>query len=163
MTEMTELFEYDRWANRRMLEATGNLTANELNRDLGSSFPTVRATLAHILSSEWIWLRRWTGSSPTAIPEGWDLSTHASIVWHWREVEDEIAAFVAGLDQPRLEAPLRYRTTRGDEYTAPLRQLMRHMINHSTYHRGQITTMLRQLGSPAPSTDLVLFYRGRAG
>ena len=66
---------------------------------------------------------------------------------------------VSGLDDTELDRVVRYRNFKGEDHASPLWQLMRHMVNHSTYHRGQITTMLRQLGHEAVSTDLVVYYR----
>ncbi len=161
LEEFRELFEFNRWANARILDAASTLTEEELSRDMGNSFPSVLATLAHILSGEWIWLERWKGVSPTQGPP-WDLSSLAALRERWAEHEAEQAAFVDALAPESLEAECAYLTLAGEPYSNPLRELLRHIINHSTYHRGQVVTMLRQLGHPAPSTDLVRFIRERA-
>lgn len=157
--EMDDLFAYDRWANRRVLDACAALPAEAVRRDLGSSFPSVLATLAHVLLSEWIWLERWNGRSPVAAPDAWDLSTLERMSEEWARVENAQAVFLRSLTEDALRGPVAYRNTRGQQFTAPLGQLMRHMVNHSTYHRGQIATMLRQLGHAPPATDLVLYHR----
>lgn len=159
--EIRELFEYNRWANGRVLGAAARLSAEEFTRDLGSSFPSVRATLAHMLSSEWIWLSRWQGSSPAGMPESWDLSTIEALRARWGEVERGQEEFLARLTDGALGEVISYRNLRGEPNSAPLWQLLRHVVNHSTYHRGQVTTLLRQLGAEAVGTDLVLFYRER--
>lgn len=160
--EIRDLFAYDRWANRRILDAALALPPEDFDRDLGSSFPSVRATLAHLLASDWIWLERWLGRSPTGVPEDWDLATGAAIGSRWREVEAAVKGFVEALTEADLERVVDYRNTAGTPYSAPLGHLLRHVVNHSTYHRGQVVTMLRQLGATPPSTDLVAFYRERA-
>jgi uncharacterized damage-inducible protein DinB len=157
--EIQQLYAYNRWANRRILAAVGALSAEERGRDLGSSFPSVQATLAHVLLAEWIWLERWNGRSPTGLPGEWDLSEWPGLENRWNEVEAAQARFVAALAEADLERAVDYRTTDGTPYAAPLGQLLRHVVNHSTYHRGQVVTMLRQLGAAAPSTDLVLYHR----
>ena len=159
--EILELFEYNRWANHRLLDAVSHLTSEELTRDLGSSFPSVLETLAHILAAEWVWLSRWRGESPSGVPGDWDLSSFEGIVAKWDEVELDRAAFWASLDEPALFGDLAYRDTRGQAFQQPLWQPLRHVVNHSSYHRGQIVTMLRQLGAEAVSTDLILFCRER--
>lgn len=159
LDDLRDLYAYNLWANLRAMEACAPLTSGELHRDLGSSFPTLIGTLAHILSAEWIWLERWSGRSPAGLPDDWDLSTLQAIRWRWAEVETRRAEILASLTEEALAAPVAYRNTRGEPFLAPLGQLMRHVINHSTYHRGQIATMLRQLGHPAPQTDLVLYHR----
>jgi uncharacterized damage-inducible protein DinB len=164
IAELNELFDYNRWANARMLAAAGALDADGFTRDTGSSFPSVRATLAHILAAEWVWLQRWRGTSPTTMPSGWADADHATIVDAWQTHEREQAAFLATLDDARLAAPLAYRNTRGDAFAVRLDALLRHVVNHSSYHRGQVATMLRQLGAAAPATDFVLYHTsGAAG
>jgi uncharacterized damage-inducible protein DinB len=160
--EIRELYAYNRWANRAVLAACGRLDAEELTRDLKSSFPSVLATLVHILSAEWIWLERWQGSSPKAMPERWRTFGLDALTEQWREVEHGQIAFLERLTETALESEIAYRSLAGEGYQAPLWQLLRHVPNHSTYHRGQVVTMLRQLGATAPATDLVLFYRERA-
>lgn len=160
--EIRELFSYTRWANERMRAAASRLSAEELGRNLGSSFPSVLATLAHILFGEWIWLERWQGRSPMALPADWDLSTWEELTQRWEEVAERQAAFVAALAPGDLHRVVHYTNTTGAPFDAPLWQLMLHLVNHSTYHRGQVATLLRQLGTQAPSTDLVVFHRERS-
>lgn len=159
LEEIRELYDYNRWANHRALEATAALDQDQLTRDLGNSFPSVRDTLVHVLSAEWVWLSRWNGTSPTAFPESAGLDTHERIRARWSELEGEFATFLAALTEARLSEVLEYRNTKGEPYAEPLWQLMRHVVNHSTYHRGQITTMLRQLGAMPASTDLIRYFR----
>lgn len=159
--EIRELFEYNRWANRRVLGAAARLSAEDFTRDMGNSFPSVRDTLSHILGSEWLWLSRWQGTSPSGVPEAWDLSTIEALQARWGEVERGQEEFLATLTDEALRGVISYRNLRGDPFSMPLWQLLRHMVNHSTYHRGQVTTLLRQLGAEVVGTDLVLFYRER--
>jgi uncharacterized damage-inducible protein DinB len=159
--EIHELFEFNRWANQRMLDAVAALSVEQFTRDLKSSFPSVRDTLVHLVGADWIWLSRWLGTSPASMPGDWDMSTLEAIRARWAQIEHERTALLERLTPEALHSMLAYRTIRGDPFANPLWQLLRHVVNHSTYHRGQITTMLRQLGMPAVSTDLVLFYRER--
>lgn len=161
--EIRELYAYNRWANRRILDVVAELTPEQFHRDLDSSFPSVQATLAHVLGVEWLWLQRWGGVSPTGLPGGWDLSTFSVLRMTWRSVEEEQAAFFARLTAADLAATVAYRNVAGEAFEAPLWQLLRHVANHSTFHRGQVVTLLRQLGvSRVPATDLSIFYREQA-
>ena len=160
--ELRDLFAYTAWANGGVLDAVAKLDAEAFTRDLGSSFPSVRATLVHLLGADWIWLARWHGTSPTALPEGWDLSSVDAIRQRWAEVERERAAFAAGLTDDDLARPLAYRNMKGEAFVNTLAETLRHVVNHSTYHRGQVVTMLRQLGAQGVNTDLIGFYRQRA-
>lgn len=161
--EFRQLFDYDRWADRRVLDAVSALEPDELTRDLGGSHPSVRATLAHILGADWIWLERCRGRSPAGFPDGWDLSTFDALVARWRRVEEARRDFVEGLDDADLRRTVSYRNTKGAAFENPLWQLLRHQVNHASYHRGQVVTMLRQLGAEPVSTDLILYHRERAG
>lgn len=158
--ELSQLFTYTHWANGAILDATAPLTPEQLTRDLHSSFPSVHATLRHIAESDWIWLRRWQGESP-ASPPGWTVDTHPQLRRQWETVMRERAAFLAPLDDTAMRRVVRYRRLDGSAHENELWQLLLHVVNHSTYHRGQITTMLRQLGAPAVSTDLTQWYRER--
>ena len=161
--EVRELYAYNRWANDRILEAVAMLDAEAFGRDLGSSFPSVRDTLVHVLGAEWVWLSRWQGTSPTGLPGGWKLTTLAEVRSRWAEVTRDQLAFVAGLKEADLTVAVSYRNTRGESFTNTMGQMLRHVVNHSSYHRGQVVTMLRQLGAEAVSTDLIKFYREQPG
>jgi uncharacterized damage-inducible protein DinB len=160
--EIRELYGYNRWANDRMLEAVARLDDESRRRDLGGSFRTLDTTLRHMLGAEWVWLRRWHGESPTRWPAHWDLSTFDALRARWRELEDEQRAFVDALTDERLSDALEYRTFDGTPFTSPLWQMLRHVVNHATYHRGQVTYILRQLGAKPASSDLIYYYRERA-
>jgi uncharacterized damage-inducible protein DinB len=163
VNEIKELYEYNSWANQRVLGATARLSPGQLTRDLRSSFPSVLDTLVHTMGAEWIWLSRWKGTSPTGMPEEWDFPTHEALSSRWISLDQDLTDFASALSAEQLAAPLAYRNTRGEPYSAPLWQLMRHLVNHGSYHRGQVVTLLRQLGAEAVATDLVLFHRERDG
>jgi len=163
LEEIRLLYDYNAWANRRVLDACGALTDEQFTRDLGSSFRSVRDTLAHIMGAEWIWLERWWhGNSPTALPKPDQFPNLASLRQRWAHVESDLSNFIASLLQEQLTGPRSYRTTKGEEQSQPLWQMLQHLANHGSYHRGQITTMLRQLGAKPISTDMIVFYRERS-
>jgi uncharacterized damage-inducible protein DinB len=133
------------------------LTAEEFLRGLGSSYPSVRDTLAHILAAEWIWLMRWKGVSPPSLMDPALFPTLGALRQKWAEVEQAQREFVSGTPDSRLREVISYVNTRGETWRYPLGLMMQHVVNHSSYHRGQVTTMLRQLGKAPASTDLLLF------
>lgn len=163
--QMRLLYEYNAWANHRTLDACAALTPEQFAQRIESSFPSVRETLVHIVAAEWIWLERWQGRSPAA--DEWrnfgrDLSDLGRVRAYWTELEARLMDFVASVTPERLAGAFEIRTTDGTPYTQPLWQMMQHLANHGTYHRGQVTTMLRQLGAKPVATDLIAFYRQRA-
>jgi uncharacterized damage-inducible protein DinB len=114
------------------------------------------------MSAEWVWLSRWTGSSPTAVPAEWKECGLARIEDDWAVLDGELQRFVGALGDADLDRMVSYRDTAGTPFTTPLSQMLRHVVNHSSYHRGQVVTMLRQLGAAAPATDLIVFCRSRS-
>jgi uncharacterized damage-inducible protein DinB len=160
--EIQQLYDYNAWANRRSLAAAEKLNGEEFIKSLGSSFTSVRDTLAHIYGAEWIWLERFQGRSPAALPNVTEFKNLASLRERWFEQEQRLLAFVGGLTQSDLDREIEYKTLKFGVYRNPLWQSMQHVVNHGTYHRGQVTTMLRQLGAEPILTDLMHFYRERA-
>ena len=155
--DIAYLYKYNRWANARTFDAASKLTPEQFTRDLGSSHASVRDTLAHILAAEWIWLERWNGTSPKALFEPTDFPTIESIKTRLDEVEDGIDRLTRGLTDESLDNVVAYTNTKGEEWKYTLGHMMQHLANHSSYHRGQVTTMLRQLGADVIPVDL-LYY-----
>jgi uncharacterized damage-inducible protein DinB len=156
------LYEFNAWANRRTIEACASLTSEQFTRDLASSFRSVRDTIAHIYGAEWLWLERWHGRIPSALPSADDFPTIGAIQRGLEEVDRSLVDYVASLAAEDLRRVVQYKTTSGSAQADPIWQMLQHLANHSTYHRGQVATMLRQLGSKATSTDLIGFYCERA-
>ncbi len=160
--EMSLLYDFNAWANHRSMEAASALTPEQFTKPMGSSFSSVRDTLAHICGAEWIWLERFQGRSPSSLPDVSQFADVASLRAHWDELEGRLLKFVHGLKQEDLERVMEYKTLKFGVYKNPLWQSMQHVVNHGTYHRGQVTTMLRQHGAQPIPTDLMHFYRERA-
>ena len=157
-----QLYEYNGWANARIVEAASRLTAGEFTKDLRSSYRSVRDTLVHVMSAEWIWLMRWKGISPQAMLAASDFETISPLKARWAEIRQEQAEFVSAATEESLRSAVSYINTRGEPFTYALWQMMQHVVNHSTYHRGQVTTMLRQLEAEPIATDFLVFYDMRA-
>jgi uncharacterized damage-inducible protein DinB len=162
LKDIRELYAYNRWANQRTLSAAARLDNQAFIRNLGNSFSSVRDTLAHILGAEWIWLERWQGRSPAALLSAADFTSTQSLEARWQAVEGERGRFIEDLTPARLQEEISYTNLRGQRYAYPLWQQMVHVVNHSTYHRGQITTLLRQLGADAVATDFLAYYDEKA-
>jgi uncharacterized damage-inducible protein DinB len=156
------LYDYNAWANHRSLDAASALKLEEFTRAMDSSFSSVRDTLAHIYGGEWVWLERFQGRSPASLPDVAQFADLASLRTRWNEHETQLLKFVRGLSQADLDRVMEYKTLKYGVYKNPLWQSMQHLVNHGTYHRGQVTTLLRQLGAQPILTDLMHFYRERA-
>jgi uncharacterized damage-inducible protein DinB len=160
--EMRLLYEYNAWADHRSIDAAAALTDEQFTRPLGSSFASVRDTLTHIYGGEWIWLERFQGRPTTGLPEASQFATLSSLRARWMEQEVSLLKFVNRLTQEDLNRVLEYKTLNFGVYRNPLWQSMQHLVNHGTYHRGQVTTLLRQLGAQPIATDLMHFYHERS-
>ncbi len=160
--EMGVLYDYNAWANHRSMDAASKLTTEQFVKPMGSSFGSVRDTLAHIYGAEWIWLERFQGRSPASLPDVTQFKDIASLRERWNEYEVRLLGFVRGLKQTDLDRVMEYKTLKFGVYSNPLWESMQHLVNHGSYHRGQVTTLLRQLGAQPIATDLMHFYRERA-
>jgi uncharacterized damage-inducible protein DinB len=157
------LLDYNYWARDRALASAGRLPPDQLSQNLGSSFGSVLGTLVHIYSAEWIWNRRWHGESPSAHVDTSRFVSAGALREAWLPLEQETRSFVEGLGPDGLSRTLEYRMMSGQPSTSVYWQMIVHVVNHGTYHRGQVATMMRQLGSkPAESTDMVVFFREHA-
>jgi uncharacterized damage-inducible protein DinB len=158
------LYEYDRWANNTVLQAVSTLGVEEFTRDLGGSFRSVRDTLVHIVRCEEGWLTCWKepSPSPTFVMDFWKrhhalfspnaFPDLAAVQLKWAEIEREQVEFVNRLTNESLGRMLPVYATQ-----ISLAHLMQHLANHSTYHRGQVSLMMRQLTAAPVATDFALF------
>jgi len=155
------LVDYHYWARDRALDAIEVLTPEQYTRDLGNSFKSVRDTVVHTYSAEWNWYLRWVGTSPTSMLDPAQFPDLATVRSDWKSQEEKVRVFVASIGAANeLGRMFKYRLMNGDEAQSIFSHMLQHVVNHATYHRGQITTMLRQLGAPPPKPqDLIRFYR----
>lgn len=177
-TDIQTLYAYNRWANQRMFSALEKLSDVQFTASVQSSFPSIRETVFHILGAEWIWLQRWKGISPRAsvpdpdassatlsgltpvrVPTVKELSTVAALRSFADSIERERQDFLKTLTDDTLPAPLQFSDMAGTPYAEPLVQLMQHLVNHGSYHRGQVITMLRQAGAETVALDMLYFFR----
>ena len=105
------LYDYNSWANHRTLDACANLSHEQFTRDLGSSFRSVRDTLAHISGVEWLWLERWRGRSHNTIPPGSDFADFDSLRRRWLEIEHYLVGYVAALTDTGIQRVVEHTTT----------------------------------------------------
>ena len=158
------LYEFDRWANNRVLQTASALSGEDFTRDLGGSFRSVRDTLVHIVRCEEGWLMCWKEPflSSTFVMDFW--SRHhalfspnsfpdlAAVQLKWAEVQREQVEFVNLVTNESLGRMIPIGATQ-----ISLAHLMQHLANHSTYHRGQIALMTRQLAAEPLATDFAMF------
>ena len=160
LQEITQLVAFNRWANGRFFEVLSQLPAEQYGRDLRSSHGGIHGTFVHIVAAEEGWLCRWL-RQPEITAAASRIHSLEELQAHWQAVCAEMSRFMATLDERKLQETLT-TSTRTGTYTSPYWQMIQHVVDHSSYHRGQIVTMLRQLGATPPSTGLIRFYRDAA-
>jgi uncharacterized damage-inducible protein DinB len=160
--EVRELYEFNAWAHRRILDALVSLPAEQYLRDLKSSHGGIHGTLCHIVWAEHLWLNRWLGKPSPTVQQGKDLASLVDARARWEDVEAERGRFLRSLTDAKLADTITVKPTMGGAYVHTYLQTLQHVVDHSSYHRGQVITMLRQLGVKPPSTGLILFHRERS-
>ena len=145
--DIRPVVDYHYWARDRMFEALAPLTPDQFTRNLSSSFPSIRDTVVHLYTADWGWHLLWQGKALTAPPKAESFPDLVSLQEAWRRQEALVREFVDNL---------------GEEDVGGFWRMLLHLVNHASYHRGQVTTMLRQLGIDIPgSQDMVIFYKER--
>jgi uncharacterized damage-inducible protein DinB len=156
--QLRSLVAYNSWANTRLLKAAAELSTEDRDRDLRASFGSLQGTLIHILWGERRWFQFWRDGTFMAEPTPGKYPDFASLRDAWAHHEEAYADYLLGLTQTALDAP---RAVKANNYS--LGELVQHILNHSTYHRGQIALLLRQLGHEPPSTDYRRFLTEERG
>lgn len=153
------LLGYTIWADRAVLDAMKAVSAEDLARATGTSFGSLLGTMAHILGSEQLWLSRFLGVPLARLPGVDDFPSLDALLASYDDFWPQLEFFLASLLAEQLDQEFVWTNTRGETHSAPFRQVLLHFVNHATYHRGQVVSLLRQLGHEPPHTDLV-YYRG---
>jgi uncharacterized damage-inducible protein DinB len=162
LQDLRTLLDYHYWARDRMFEALEPLSPEQVDRDMGNSFKSIRDTVTHLYAAEWAWYSRWQGTSPTALLPADLFADLAALRAAWAEHETKMRAFVDALGDAGVDRVFEFTLLSGQAGASPFCQMLQHVVNHASYHRGQVTTMLRQLGAPPPkSLDMIAFYRSR--
>lgn len=152
------LLAYTMWADREHLEALARVPPEHLTLATGTSFGSLLGTMAHVLGSEQVWLGRFLGAPPAEFPDEAAYSELSQVRAGFEELWPQLEFFLASLTLEQLLVEISWVSRRGDSYRRPVWEALVGMSHHSGYHRGQLTTMLRQLGHEPPSTDLVVWF-----
>jgi uncharacterized damage-inducible protein DinB len=160
MIDLDLLIDYHYWAMHRMLDAVAGLSPDAYLADRGNSFRSIRDTVVHLYSAEVTWYSRWIGR---AMPSPLAPETYpdvAGVRAAWTALEPEVRAHVRSLTPEARAAVFDYHAFTGQPMRSVFWHTAQHLVNHGSYHRGQITTMLRQIGAAPPkSMDMIAYYR----
>ncbi len=157
---LQQLSAYTIWANQRIFECLGSLSEDQIDKEIGSSFPSIRKTLLHMWDAESIWWQRLKLAEQIERPsDGFtgDFNELTRKIHAQAKLWEE---WVGNATENQLNHVFAYQNTKKEQFKQPVYEMLIHIANHGTYHRGQLVTMLRQLGiEKIPGTDFVLFCR----
>jgi uncharacterized damage-inducible protein DinB len=155
--DFPSLFAYNRWADDRILAACRGLSQDAYTRELPSGMTALRTTLVHLAAATQAWSRRIRGEPVTALASETDLPAVEDAVRVLRETHDAFAHLASTLTPQRLAGIFSYRNLKNEEKRLPLWAVLRHVVNHASYHRGQVAVKLKRLGVDPPATDFVFW------
>jgi uncharacterized damage-inducible protein DinB len=150
---------FSAWATRRVLDSCAPLRSEELHRDLGNSYGGIHGSLVHIFRADSVWFDRLHGVSTGSLSTYEPAADFAEFSRQWLAMLDRWTSWAEGLGESDWERAVEYRNVKGESDIQPVWRIALHVVNHASYHRGQITTILRQLGYKPAATDLIMYYR----
>lgn len=152
-------FEYSLWASMLVLEAAEKLTKEAVKLDRGNSFGGILGTLSHIFKADRVWIKRFSGDRYFTLAQAGDDFDLAALKQAWPPLMGEFAAWIRAQEETKLIERLEWCNLKGEDKSELIYKLLLHVVNHGSYHRGQVITMIKQAGGEVVSTDL-LFYPG---
>ena len=159
---LEELYDYNYWANKRYLEVAETLTEEQLFRKQGHSWDSVHSVLIHMMSSERMWPQRWRGETGTFL-DPQDFPTIAAVREYWVDVEKNLRAFLGLQNEESLLREITFTNPKGQTFTLPLWQMMAHVPNHNTHHRGELAAMFALMSISHPEEEVVQYYLVKSG
>ncbi len=157
-----ELAEYHLWANTTVCNWLDQITDHQWKQEVVSSFNSIQQTVLHVMSADKAWLERFRKNPNVPWLQNEFKGTKEEHLALLKKISEELKEFIDAFDENDLEKNLDFKRLNGDAYSMPYYQLFAHIANHGTYHRGQLVTMLRQVGfTNVSATDLLAIYRNR--
>ncbi len=149
---------YSAWASRLLVDSAAQLSEEELTRDFKTSDKCVLGTLVHVFAADRVWLDRLESRPKQAFTSDSDYSLRV-LQNDWPALQDRWISWTAGLKDAMVHDVLRYTDLRGNQWEQPIWQIVLHVVNHGTHHRGHVSGFLRALGRTPPACDLIFYYR----
>jgi len=151
-----EILKYNLWANQRKVDLLNQYDEAIITRPIINSFPSIELTMKHLWGAEKIWLMRLKGNPTAAFPEF--NGSLSAIFQMGLKVSKDFLEFIEKQEESFFASKCNFQDTKGKDYSIPVQQIIHHVMNHSTYHRGQITTLGRQADfGEIKSTDYISY------
>jgi uncharacterized damage-inducible protein DinB len=157
MRDMRMLFEYNSWANARILAAASGISPAQYLTHGAFPHGGLRGTLVHTLFAEWVWRLRWQGTPPEVGWELEDVPTFEGLRTRWLDEKIRLMRFVDGLTDEELGVEFDYVSTEGGRHRRAMWESMLHLVNHGTQHRSEAAAMLTEMGHSPGDIDLIVF------
>ena len=157
---LKDLLDYSAWASMRLVEASAQLPAEQLTRDFGTADKNVLGTLVHTFAADRVWATRVEGHAPASFVSDADYEI-AVLRKEWPGVHERWRRWAAHLTDDDAAREISYTDMRGNRWQQPPWQIVLHVVNHATHHRGQAVGFLRSMGQTPPPIDLTVYYRTR--
>jgi len=151
--------DYTVWASRRLVNAASSLPAEELTRDFRSADHSILGTLVHVYAADRVWFGRIHGNPPARFIDPENDMRLEVLQNDWPALYKRWQEWASGLSEDSIGSKISYKDLKGNPYETPLWQIVLHVVNHGTHHRGQVSGFLRALGHTPPPVDLIAYYR----
>lgn len=150
---------YNIWANKAIADFLADKDSNLLDKEISSSFPSIRKTIFHIADGQYVWFSRLNGTSPTDWPSK-NMKPEEAIS-ALMNTSMQFGEYCSGKPDSFWSEVVTFNAMDGTEYRETKANIIMHLMNHGTFHRGQLITMFRQAGieGKMPRTDLIAYLR----
>jgi uncharacterized damage-inducible protein DinB len=155
-----QLAEYNIWANTIVIGWVEKITEEQWNREMVGSMKSIGATCVHIAGAEKVWNERLAGEVAPFLSTTFN-GTREELITIWKKASADLLNYIKNCATENLQNSFDYKNIKGESFTSKIYEVLAHVCNHSTYHRGQVVNYLRQVGfTDVSSTDLIQFFRG---
>ena len=152
------LYRYNQWANGKILRAAADVTTEQFHADAPYPHGGLRGTLTHAMFAEWVWRKRWQGTSPMTRFRPDEFPTFESLRQRWLEEERLLMEFVDSITIEHLNSVVHYKNTKGVPHEQVLWKMMAHVVNHGTQHRAEAAALLTEYGCSPGDVDMIIFF-----
>ena len=158
MKDISFLIDYHIWAHNKVLQQLTAITTEEWNKEFGGSFPSLKELYKHLVMADYRWLQRWKGVPFAEMPATFAFDSYTQLTATWQPVLGDMQATAKQIIQTNPEQPISFITSKGVSFNLPFWQTLYQVTNHGTYHRGQVTNLIKMLQKEPVGTDIVLFF-----
>jgi uncharacterized damage-inducible protein DinB len=157
------MYDYNEWANNHVLQTAAQVSEDDFVRPQGASFDSVEGNLAHIVGAQIVWLARWAAGNNPPLGQVQNIKGMGAIRQAFDRSHDELRAYLRGLTEETLDAPMTFTDSRGTQHRRVPWQLLMHVANHGTHHRAETAMALTAMGHPPRQLDYSFFQVERDG